>query len=139
MTAISNKAVVIIDDEKSYTELLAQLLQDTLSCPILTFLNPLKALEALEKTEVALVVTDYYMPHLNGLEFIVRAKAVRPDLPFILITGNLDTLALEGLERIPSIKAILGKPFGARRLTEEIVKHWPAGEVSPLRADSPSV
>jgi len=42
-----------------------------------------------------LVVTDYKMPRMNGLELIAKIRAVRPELPIILISGFADTLGLD--------------------------------------------
>lgn len=133
MSAPANKAVVILDDEKSYAELLTQLLTDSLSCPIHTFTRPWDALAALPEIDVALVVTDYFMPQLNGIEFIVEANKIKPEAAFIIITGHPLRLTDDSLANLPNLKSVLPKPFNWQRLTDEIALCWPAGSPSPLR------
>lgn len=121
----SDKALVIVDDEKSYADLLAQLLTSSLRCPIKAYTRPLDALAAVPGLNAGLVVTDYYMPGINGLEFIRRLHGVAPDVPVVMITGHMMELAETGYADLPMLKAILAKPFSWRLLAEEIVRHWP--------------
>jgi CheY-like chemotaxis protein len=76
------------------------------------------------------------MPHLNGVAFIARAREILPDTPFIMITGNLDLLDVESLNKVAGLKAVLAKPFGVRQLTSEIIRLWPAGTPVPWVASS---
>ncbi len=134
MSTPTNKAVVILDDEQSYAELLTQLLTDSLNCPLHTFTRPLEALAALPGIDVGMIVTDYFMPELNGIEFIIEANKVRPLASFIIITGHPLRLTDEALAGLPNLKSVLPKPFNWKRLTDEIARYWPEGSPSPLRA-----
>lgn len=136
MDAPDVEAIVIIDDEMSFTDMLGRLLGDYFSCPIITFSNPLTALEAIPLLKVGMVVTDYYMPHLNGLELIRRIGELRPcSPPCLLITGH--TLEDESIvDQLACLKGILAKPFRWQQLAAQIKKHWPEGLPSPVRADA---
>ncbi|MBP6508372.1 MAG: response regulator [Opitutaceae bacterium] len=136
MSHPSTKAVVVLDDEKSYADLLSQLLTDSLVCPVHTFNRPFDALAALPDLDVGVVVTDYFMPQLNGIEFIAEASKILPDVPFLIITGHPLKLTDEALARLPTLKAVLPKPFNWQKLTDEIVRYWPEPEASPLRIRS---
>ena len=127
------KAIVIVDDEMSFTELLGDLMGEHFHCPILTFSNPLAALDALPQLNVGIFVTDYYMPHRNGLDVIRRIGELHPcPPPCLLITGHsLDGDSEPG--NPPYFKAILPKPFRWQQLAALIEKHWPADQPSPLR------
>ena len=133
MSTPAKKAVVILDDETSYAELLTQLLTDSLSCPIHTFTRPLDALAALPGIDVALVVTDYFMPQLNGIEFILEANKLKPEAAYIIITGHPLRLTDDSLANLPNLRSVLPKPFSWQRLTDEIALYWPDGAPSPLR------
>jgi CheY-like chemotaxis protein len=52
------------------------------------------ALERFQREKFDLVVTDYKMPGMNGIELISRVREVRPELPVILLSGFADTLGL---------------------------------------------
>ena len=116
---------MIVDDEKSYVDLLAELIKEHFVNPIITFTRPLDALEALPSLNAGIVVTDYYMPQLTGLELIVRARALNPGLPFLIITGHGMHLSEEDFSHLPELRAVLHKPLGWRQLADAIVTHWP--------------
>ncbi len=129
MNVLSQKAIVMVDDEKSYVELLAAMLTEHFESPVHTFTRPLAALAALPYLDIGVVVTDYYMPQLNGFEFIAQAAPKLPGVPFILITGHAVALAQEDLTHIKPLKVVLAKPFGWRMLADEILHRWPEAAV----------
>ena len=53
-----------------------------------------EALEQFGKHKFDLVVTDFRMPRMDGLELIVRLRKLSPDLPIILISGYVDALGM---------------------------------------------
>jgi CheY-like chemotaxis protein len=55
---------------------------------------PHDALELCAKQRFDVVVTDYKMPKMNGIEFISRLRKVHPAVAVILISGFTDTLGL---------------------------------------------
>jgi DNA-binding NtrC family response regulator len=118
--------VVIVDDEKSYVSLLREVLEQHLDCRIDVFTRPRDALEAIPQLHVGVVVTDFSMPQLNGIQFIQKAAALVPSAPFILITGHpAGMIDDEALRDLAPLKAVLLKPFRWRRLADEIVRLWP--------------
>ena len=52
------------------------------------------ALEQFSQHRYDLVVTDYKMPRMDGLELIVRLRKQAPDIPIVLVSGFVDTLGL---------------------------------------------
>src|SRR5690348_15406126 len=50
------------------------------------------ALEQFSKQKYDLVVTDYKMPRMDGLELIVRLRKQEPGIAIILVSGFVDTL-----------------------------------------------
>jgi len=59
-----------------------------------TACSGVEALEQLALQEFSLVVTDYKMPRMDGLELIGLLRKNTPDLPVILISGFVDALGL---------------------------------------------
>jgi CheY-like chemotaxis protein len=72
--------------------------------------------------DVALILSDIAMPGAySGLELAQRVKAVRPDIPIVLMTG----FGREGLQdAVPDIR-ILQKPFGRRILMRAFLEAFP--------------
>ena len=66
-----------------------------------------------------LILSDINMPGMTGLELLPKAKALRPDVPIIMITAYGDTetkrRALEG-----GAEALLTKPIDFAALRSEI-------------------
>jgi len=128
------RAVVIVDDEQSYVELMAAMISDNLECPVHPFTRPLDALGGLASIPAGVVVTDYFMPEMDGIEFIRRASKVAPQAAFIMISGhNLEPLNHE-LSRLRRLKMRLQKPFGWRPLAEAVLQVWPGPDVPALKA-----
>lgn len=75
-----------------------------------------QALETLSREDgIDLLVTDYLMPGMTGAELARKARAIRPDLPVLLITGYAD-LAQDVGGGLPR----LGKPFRQSDLAARI-------------------
>ena len=140
MNSALPKAIVLVDDERSYTELMTQMLAENLDCPVHGFVRPLEALKALPQLDPGVIITDYYMPQLDGLEFIRQASVVAPSAAFVLITGHNLSAEQDSLARLTALKGFLAKPFGWRKLAEEVIRVWPDPSTTPThKADATSL
>ncbi len=128
MNAKKLPGIAIVDDEKSYTDLLAVTLGEFFLNPIHAYTHPQQFLDALPTLDLGLVVTDFNMPGIDGIELITRVRQERPGLVFLLITGHVGDLESRNLEQIPELRGILPKPFSWRKLAAEILR---VGSASP--------
>jgi CheY-like chemotaxis protein len=119
------KIVMLVDDEISYIDLLQQLLSEHLACPVHGFTKPADALRALPGLNVGLIVTDYNMPNLTGLEFIAEVQKINPAIPVVMITAYNMTFTKRELAAVPSLKVVVRKPFKWTALADEVLKYWP--------------
>ena len=62
-----------------------------------------------------LLITDYDMPAINGIELIQRVHAMNPKMPSLLISGRED--AIKAAHAIPSIRRVFIKPYDTIDLT----------------------
>jgi len=117
--------VLVVDDEPDVEALFRQQFRRELRAErfVMTFAQ--SAAEALQKIEdssntaLILILSDINMPGMSGLELLPKAKAIRPDVPIIMITayGDAETRrkALDcGAE------ALLTKPIDFGTLRSEI-------------------
>ncbi len=80
--------VLLVDDWPSILNLEKKRLQ-RLGYQVTAVIDPIKALEIFERNPNAfdIVVSDYGMPGLTGMQFAAALRRRRPDLPIILCTG----------------------------------------------------
>jgi signal transduction histidine kinase len=81
--------IVIVDDDPCNLDLLEAVLEP-LGAKLARFEDPLEALRAIEGLQPVLVITDYLMPALQGLELVARLRATPAvaDIPVLMLTGT---------------------------------------------------
>jgi serine phosphatase RsbU (regulator of sigma subunit) len=83
-------SIVIVDDEDIVLQTLSSLLTLETTYDVHTFVSPRQALETIKDSHVDLVISDFLMPDMNGLEFLSEIKRMYPDTVRILLTGYAD-------------------------------------------------
>ncbi len=93
MTSISrtrNANILIVDDEDMVATSLESLLRLETDHNVMRFTSPLLALESINETPIDLVISDYLMPEMDGVDFLLRLKEIYPDATRILLTAYAD-------------------------------------------------
>jgi CheY-like chemotaxis protein len=85
--------ILLVDDNKLGLSARKCVLEE-LGHSIATAANGVDAMEQFAARKFDLVVTDYKMPRMDGLELIAGLRKTQPDLPVILISGFVDALGL---------------------------------------------
>jgi len=82
--------IAIVDDEDMVlTSLRSFLLLET-DYEVETWKSPRRALEELANKNLDLIISDYLMPDMNGIEFLLEVKKIHPFATRILLTGYAD-------------------------------------------------
>ena len=82
--------IAIVDDEEMVlTSLRSFLLLET-EYEVLTYNGPEKALEEVRRQPIDLVISDYLMPGMNGIQFLLEVKKIHPFATRILLTWYAD-------------------------------------------------
>ena len=84
------KRIVLIDDNQINLTLLLHLVRKIDSYEAIAFLCPKEALTWCQENEIELIIVDYMMPKLNGIEFIEQYRQIESELlvPIIMVTAN---------------------------------------------------
>ncbi len=120
-----NLLILVVDDEPDVEVLFRQQFRRDLRADRFTMEFAQSAPMALQRIQDAgdrsliLILSDINMPGMSGLELLPKAKAMRPDVPIIMITAYGDAAtkrkALEG-----GAEALLTKPIDFGSLRGEI-------------------
>ena len=79
--------LLIIDDERSIRSTLREILEYE-NYEVDDIDNGIDGLELIQKTNYDLVLCDIKMSKMDGLEVLEQALLLKPDLPFIMISGH---------------------------------------------------
>jgi len=117
--------ILVVDDEPDVEVLFRQQFRHDLRAGRFTMEFAQSAPAALQRitdatgASIILILSDINMPGMSGLELLPQAKAMRPDVPIIMITayGDAETKR-KALEN--RAEAVLTKPIDFRALRSEI-------------------
>ncbi len=109
--------VLVVDDDASVRSLLSYVVRHHLAdYEIVVAADGAEALDYLTERAIELVITDHEMPRLSGLELVQIVKARTPELPVILISGDL-LHDIEQQAQDCGVDFFLPKPFLVAQLT----------------------
>jgi hypothetical protein len=116
----NGERILFVDDERALARIAERTLQDLGYRPIVET-DSTRALESVRQAPGAfdLLVTDFSMPTLTGLELARAVTAIRPDLPILLATGFVEDIPPEDLEAA-GVRATIRKPVTRRELAHAI-------------------
>ena len=70
--------------------------------------------------EFDLIITDYTMPNLTGLDLAKEVRRIRPDMPILLCTGFSEKITPDSVKELGM--ELLMKPYGMRQISEAVRK-----------------
>jgi putative two-component system response regulator len=87
-----SKTIMVVDDEMMITTTLSTMFKMMLKEKVIAFNDVEQALscEELENKNVDLIISDFMMPKMNGLEFLKKIREKSPETVTILLTGYAD-------------------------------------------------
>ena len=111
-------SIVIIDDETEILNVLSRFLARNANFSVSTYSNPISGLNAIEKSNVDLVLLDIMMPQMNGLEVLEKLKINNPEQKVIMMTAysTLDKVLKSHKEGATNY---VMKPFDSLQILEK--------------------
>jgi CheY-like chemotaxis protein len=92
--AASERISILLVDDNQHGLAARKAVLEEVGYSIVTAACGPDALEILARQKFNLVVTDYRMPRMNGVELIAHIRAIEPAMPIILLSGFVEPLAL---------------------------------------------
>jgi PAS domain S-box-containing protein len=118
--------VLLVDDEEVVLRATADMIQE-IGHEVVQANSATTALKLVaDRPEIEVLVTDYLMPGMRGIELVNRARQVRPDLKALLVTGYARITGGQ------TDVARLAKPFRAADMARELAKLLSEGNVIEL-------
>lgn len=111
--------IYMVDDEPMVLELGSAVLEP-LGYTVETFRSAQTALRAFEHAQPApaLLVTDYCMPSMNGLELSNACRQIRPKQKVLLVSGTVGPEIFR--DELVQPDGFLAKPYDAQKLIEAV-------------------
>jgi two-component system cell cycle sensor histidine kinase/response regulator CckA len=111
---------MVVDDDTAALDTVARLLAAVSNAEIASFPSPWQALDALAAApeKFHLVVTDFEMPGMNGIDFRRQVQDVSPSTRVLLTTGS--GMFTEASARANGFCGLLCKPFSIGALKETL-------------------
>jgi CheY-like chemotaxis protein len=93
MDTCTGGKIVIIDDMQIVLILLNDILEEAGITNVVPFTDPLKAIEAMQCSgQPSLIITDYNMPEMNGIQLLTEISKTFPNIPGIIISSETEKL-----------------------------------------------
>jgi two-component system probable response regulator PhcQ len=107
---IKKHTILVVDDDEFFIEYIQRVLSDE-NYNVVTVSSGQKGLGILEKQQVSMVISEYKIPLMNGLEFLEKVRIIYPDILTIMVTHHADIeLAIKAINEAGVYKFLL-KPW----------------------------
>ena len=131
--------ILLVDDSKDGL-LVRRTLLEEVGYSVQTAVNGEEGLKLFEAEAFDLVVTDYHMPRMDGLELLVRIRALKPAMRVILVSGFAEPLGLN--EGNTGADAVIAKSANepanllraVKRLLNRVTRKPPGSQKAPAKA-----
>lgn len=111
--------IFVVDDEPMLLDLAVAILEPQ-GFRVKTFRDPKQALKEFPAAKPEVVVTDYAMGDMNGMDVVRECRQINPRQKIILISGTVDEDVYAGAPVKPD--AFLSKPYQVNKFVDAIRK-----------------
>ncbi|MCH8079307.1 MAG: response regulator [Proteobacteria bacterium] len=116
--------ILVVDDDRDFAESMGDLITLEGHQPILAY-NGIEALEIFKQNNIDLILIDYMMPGLNGIETLSEIRKLNSAVPVVMITAFSNSKLVKEATCQGAIE-VLDKPFDINKLTKIFsrIKHF---------------
>jgi CheY-like chemotaxis protein len=131
---VSQRLVLVVDDDDDVREITCIALETVGQCAVLDTDRGSKALELAASAQPHLILLDFMMPGMDGIETAraLWADERTRDIPIVLLTAKVQVL--EFWHEVPGVVGALIKPFDPFGLVAEVERILGAGDSEDVQA-----
>jgi DNA-binding NtrC family response regulator len=111
VTQCSSRKILVADEDSMSRNAMSKIINSYLGCEINIAGNETEAFSFLKSNNFDLAIVGISAPEISSVEFIRKTKAIVPNLPLIVVTGDSPESELDILKGM-GITRIIYKPFG---------------------------
>jgi DNA-binding NtrC family response regulator len=135
------KLVAVVDDEQDITTLFHHALRSINGITIFAFTDPTLALEHFQenKDDYVLVISDFNMPRLNGMDLLRKMKDMKKYVRTILMTAyDIEDTIFQDYRKEEIINGFFQKPVRLTKLVDEVNTQLHSYEMQKTYPSQPS-
>jgi DNA-binding NtrC family response regulator len=135
------KLVAVVDDEQDITTLFHEALRSINGISVFAFTDPILALEHFQKNKDAyvLVISDFNMPRLNGMDLLRKMKDMKKYVRTILMTAyDIEDTIFHDYTKKEIINGFFQKPVRLTNLVEKVHTQLHSYEMQKTYPSQPS-
>jgi signal transduction histidine kinase len=112
-------SVLVVDDDSFVLKVIQRLLAPE-PYTLFTSTGPAAAIELLETRPIDILVCDYHMPEIDGVELLSLVARIRPEIVTILLTGHGDYQLAKSLINNGLVYKYIEKPWCDHEITDAV-------------------
>lgn len=122
-TKFSDFRVLVVDDEPLIVKMIEAMLRDIGITSIYKAANGAEAIDYFAESVnvIDLVICDWMMPEMDGLEFLHHLRSMHLNIPFIMLTSRTEPGHIVAAKEF-GVTAYIAKPFNALELRDKMEK-----------------
>lgn len=115
--------ILLLDDEQNVLSALQRSLKQAakdFDMSMELFISPKDAMQRLSNTAFDIIISDYHMPEMNGIQFLSIAKEIQPDAIRLMLSASAEFKTILGAINDAEVFRYIAKPWVQDELLETI-------------------
>ena len=117
----ASRTILVVDDEPDILSSIKLVLErPPHAFKVVTASSGAQGLDVLAATPVDLIISDFKMPGMDGIAFLVQARQMRPGLPSVMFTAYADEALAQRARAEASVRCCLSKNLASKELVAKV-------------------
>jgi len=116
-SSIKKAKILLVDDESNVLRAISRLLRDY---DITALTSAEEALVIAKEVKFDLVISDYRMPGMNGVQFLIKLMAIQPHTIRMILTGYADLESAQTAINEAGVYRFINKPWNNVEITNAV-------------------